>query len=719
MNFNISIVRNTHDNYPYDVSLIYPQLVEKLTTFSDEIKPKQKSDGFVAGHFQKKQRLTPNLLSRTLITLDLDHCDSDLTRLESILKRDLKGQWYIAYSTASHTLEKPKIRVVILLKKDIPTENYRRVVMNFVNNLWLRPFLDEHASFTANHFMFFPIRPNKEYIPWCLVQEGELLDPDNHMVEYEEWNVNNDEIDDIKKHKNKLIDKGIDPMLITLQNQPLQISIEQIKSTLRIYKAENTNYNTWLEVGMALAHQFRGDKEGAKLWFNWSKLDPRYKEADIKKQILEKWGSFGELKNPIRFATIMKKTQDAKVINFNSSVTVKNPLQININRNKFLHVTGEKKRPLFTIENFRTILDEYKISINSDVILKKKEITFNNIIENDLNIAQPRIESLCIQNGMTNISVGKYIEVCKTETNSWREWIESKPWDGIDRLNDFCATVKVSEELESIKKTYLKTWLMQMIHLSCLNDGEMGKMGRMVLVFQGDQRIGKTSWFKALCPSTHQKYLKEGMMLDTKDSMSVLACIQNVFVELGELGSTFKKSDSDNLKNFISSTNDVVNIKYVANHVVHRRRTVFFASINDRTFLQDTTGNTRYCILPVTNCNHLHKLDMQQLYAQLYQYAKDGEGYELDTSFWESQKTLNAEFENPSFLKEKFYATFNTEAESRNLAIGTHSILEVLGFTANSIRPAHMSEMARILTDLGYKKRTRHPRSWLLPPQRS
>jgi putative DNA primase/helicase len=724
MEYKISVVTNLFDNRPNDITLTYDELVSKLTNFPDKITPKFENQGFVAGHFGQKQRLTENLISRSLITLDLDHYDNDLTSLEGVLKRDLHDQWYIAYSTASHSPEKPKIRIVILLTKDIPVASYRTVVINFVDGLELTPFLDKgKASEKPNQFMFFPAKACEDYKPWSFVNVGELLNPDYYLVDDGMSNITEMPLNSFNgKAKKKIVDKDIDNVLTTLRNQPLNITAKQIKDTLKVYKAEATNYHTWIEVGMALAHQFKGETEGLQIWYDWSKLDSRYDKKKIYNEVKAKWISFNESPNPIRFSTIMKKTQENKVVSFNSKVAVndsqKSIAYNNIPRHKFIHTTGDNLKPLNTIENFKVLLNEYDIKIENDVILKRKEVTFGGVLENDLNTAQTRMESLCIQNGMSSISAVKYIDACRQEVNSWKNWIESKAWDGKDRLNDLYSTVSVDQEHQDTKDAYLKAWFMQMIHLSCLNDDENGKMGRLVLVFQGDQRVGKTSWFKALCPSSHQRYLQEGIMLDTKDSMSVLGCIQNVFVELGELGSTFRKSDSDNLKNFISSTTDLIDVKYVANHVSYRRRTVFFASINDQIFLQDATGNTRYLILPVIKCDYSHNVDMQQLYAQLYQMAKDGEGYEINGNLLIEQQNLNSEFENESYLEGKFCDIFNTELESRDLLMNIPAILESLGFTPSSIKQSHMTEMSRILKKLGYKKRTNKPKHWLLPPKK-
>ncbi len=478
---------------------------------------------------------------------------------------------------------------------------------------------------------------------------------------------------------------------------------------------------------MALAHQFNCKPEGIQIWRDWTKLDTRKDHAQRLQRTREKWTSFSLMhKNPVSFATIMKKVQDNKVINFNDKVSAKASgkgaikLMHNIQRNKFPHTKGKNLTPMNTIENFYVILDEYKIDIKYDVITKQQEVSFEGVVEKDLNKAQSRLESLCLQNDMSANSAGKYKNVAEKEVNTWREWIESKPWDGRDRFNDLCNTVKVYEEHENLKKSYLRAWLMQMIHLTCLNDGESGKMGRFVLVFQSKQWGGKTSWFKALCPKTHQKYLKEAVILDTTNSMSVLGCIKNVFVELGEIGSTFKKSDSDNLKNFISNTTDVLDRKYQEHHQEHRRRTVFFGSVNDQVFLRDSTGNTRYLALPTITCDYEHTIDMQQLYAQLYEAARLGEDYRLDNDLLIEQQNLNSQFQNISYLEEKFHSTFDTDRALRDNKLTVSGILDIMGINANNSRiQSHMNEMSAILKTLGYEKSTPSSKKWKLPPLRT
>jgi putative DNA primase/helicase len=51
---------------------------------------------------------------------------------------------------------------------------------------------------------------------------------------------------------------------------------------------------------------------------------------------------------------------------------------------------------------------------------------------------------------------------------------------------------------------------------------------------------------------------------------------------------------------------------------------VFCASVNEDCFLIDPTGNSRFWTLPLVKIDYQHDIDMQQVFAQLYEEFKKG-----------------------------------------------------------------------------------------------
>ena len=247
-----------------------------------------------------------------------------------------------------------------------------------------------------------------------------------------------------------------------------------------------------------------------------------------------------------------------------------------------------------------------------------------------------------------------------------------------------------------------------MIHVTCLNYGKP-KQARNVLIFQSEQRMGKTTWFTRLVPHEYKEdFLLEGFTLNVSDEMSKVIANQYVFVELGEMAATFRKSDTEMLKNFLSSTCDGINRKYVAEPQRYKRRTVFFGTVNDHTFLSDATGNTRFLILPILQCDIYHTIDMQQLYAELYEEAKTVDSYELTDDEMSRQTEINNEFTISCTIEERFVNIFDTESKELEIELTIAECLEKLGYSVSEITSKRKLkiDMATVFKHFDYKKNT-------------
>jgi putative DNA primase/helicase len=165
-----------------------------------------------------------------------------------------------------------------------------------------------------------------------------------------------------------------------------------------------------------------------------------------------------------------------------------------------------------------------------------------------------------------------------------------------------------------------------------------------VLVFQGDQYLGKTKWFKSLVPD-QLGVLKDGMLLRPDDRDSVMKCVSNWLVELGEIDATFRKSDVAALKSFLTSDRDVLRRAYARKESTFARRTVFFASVNPKNYLHDDTGNRRYWTIECEKLDYNHTVDMQQCWAQVYeQLFVPGESWFLTPEELDMLNLHNEEF---------------------------------------------------------------------------
>jgi putative DNA primase/helicase len=219
-------------------------------------------------------------------------------------------------------------------------------------------------------------------------------------------------------------------------------------------------------------------------------------------------------------------------------------------------------------------------------------------------------------------------------------------------------------------------WLVSCVAAACEPNG-VALEG--ILVFQGAQGLGKTLWFKRLA-DYDKGWLLEGATLNPSDKDSVKQAVSHWIVELGEIESTFKKSDIDQLKAFVTKKNDELRLPYDRAFTTYQRRTAFYASVNAREFLTDTSGNRRFWVVPVTGINADHGLDMQQVWAEVK------ETLYFNTNFdWYLTK------EEREMLQDS-NEYYRTQSSVEDL------ILEHVHFTSTQTKPV---QMTKLLRDLG------------------
>jgi len=277
------------------------------------------------------------------------------------------------------------------------------------------------------------------------------------------------------------------------------------------------------------------------------------------------------------------------------------------------HLSNSGK-PFATLFNFKRMMDLYGISISYDVIKKETRILGQNMgLEGDIkdNANHAILYNLCQLNKIDTGCIDQYINqlMFHNQINPVTNWVGSVAWDGKDRLKELFNTLD-SESVGGIDYMLFRKWFMGALRLA---KGEINKFEH-VLIFQASEGgEGKTRWFNKLCPSELQI---DGMILDVDNKDKVKDCISHWIVELGELDSTFKK-DIKNLMSFLSMSKDNIRLAYGRHANSYRRRTSFFATVNNDLFLVDDSGERRFWPIKVGNVDYTHTIDMQQVWAQV------------------------------------------------------------------------------------------------------
>jgi len=364
-------------------------------------------------------------------------------------------------------------------------------------------------------------------------------------------------------------------------------------------------------------------------------------------------------------------------------------------------LSGSKKRALATLGNLRTMLSHEEIICRYNVISKR----ISHIIPNEIFSSENEEESAlaCIFSKMKEYKMpvdGYKLYLTRiadeNQYNPVLQWIKHKPWDGKSRLQEFYDTIESPEK--EAKELLIRRWLITAVCMA--RDDGVDSAGCLVL--QGAQDLGKTWWVKSLVPEEIRRDLiRTDASVDPKDKDSVSQIISYWIVELGEIDATFRRSDISALKSFITRDHDTMRRPYGEGDKRYPRRTALIASVNPRIYLQDDTGNRRYWTIPCEKVNSYHKIDMQQLWAEVLTLIDKGESWRMTDEERAHVKRINEDHIQMDPIEEAIIVNYNWESAYSHEMKTCHEIAKDLGINnpnksqtiaiAKAIRKLHVA----------------------------
>lgn len=344
------------------------------------------------------------------------------------------------------------------------------------------------------------------------------------------------------------------------------------------------------------------------------------------------------------------------------------------------HMTGGKQpKPLNTLENFAALSDFLRVQYSFNTMAGEEVVVVPGLkVINgyEANAAVTYMVSQAILAGLPHSLVAEYMtqQCLQNPFHPAVDWIESKPWDKVSRIGLWMETITSPDT--QIKEMMMRKWAIGAIAALYRPDGVSA---HGVLTLLGDQGIGKTSWFKSLA---HGHLLKDGLTLRPDNPDSVRQATSHWMVELGELDATFRKSDIAALKSFLTSDRDIYRLPYARKNTSKPRQTVFFASVNDESFLSDATGNRRYWTVQCEAIDFEHQIDMQQLWAEVKTLYDSGVSWYLDRRQMVDLNTHNKVFTAVDPIVEKIQTKLDWSADKSKWAYKTATeVAEMVGVT--------------------------------------
>ena len=376
----------------------------------------------------------------------------------------------------------------------------------------------------------------------------------------------------------------------------------------------------------------------------------------------------GKINTPLVLGRATKAMQTTTDVEQSLEAVDRSPL--------FLPDKNGNGRPLGTTSNVKAVLEYEGVTARYNQMTKELEIIVpgvSSVPDESSNSNQTAALDLLTRHGVPYARAPEQINAIAA-SNPYcpvRQMIESRPWDGIPRIEQFAAQITTPHPHET--RDYLRKWLIQAVAAVYLREG-LSAAGMLVLA--GPQGIGKTMLIRMLASMVADSFL-EGATLDPSNKDSVMTIASHWIVELGELDATFRKSDLAQLKAFITKRLDKFRRPYAKKDSEFPRRTVMAGTVNEAEFLYDTTGNRRFWVIQVDAIQIDQSIDIQQLWAEAKTLYDAGETWHFNQQEQLSLNQHNSQFEVVDPISEKIQMKFNFQEMAKITWLTATRIAEI------------------------------------------
>lgn len=583
----------------------------RTTETVEEYRKMKKSDrdnakdkgGFVGGQLRDNRRKREMVVSRSMLTLDVD--SANVGFIEKYISKCKYAS--CLYVTHSHTPEGPRCRIVLPLTRDVTSDEYVAIARFYADEWGIDQF--DECSYRPHQLMYWPTTPsNGEYI--CEAITGEWLNPDEYLSTHPNW-----------KDCSLLPTSSRESVVRQTSEKPQENPLNKkgvVGAFCRTYGI------------MAAIDNFLADT------YSPSVVDGRY-------DYVKGEGTAGVVIYNDRFAYSHHATDPAGGKLLNSFDLVRIHLFGDDDKTSFKQMTtfaleDENVRQLIAEERMAEASDEFSEDtewtknlriLPRSGMLENSVWNLNLILENDPDFAgfafnemanriqvigtlpwdRPEGNSFwrdadsAQMKSLIDIRYGEFstrnydISFTKVADDRHfhpvRDYLNALPkWDGIPRVEDLFIKYLQADDTPYVRAVTRKTFAAAVARVM-----EPGIKFDCVPVLDGNQGIGKSSIVKDLVTP---EYYSESLSLTDMDDKSGAEKLQGFWVaEIGELAG-MKKADIEKVKSFLSTSDDKYRPSYGKVVESHPRQCVIIGTVNgERGYLRDITGNRRFWIVKV------------------------------------------------------------------------------------------------------------------------
>lgn len=580
--------------------------------------------GFVLGRLRDGRRKKDCVVSRSGLTLDMDYATPDIVeQLEMLVPF-----YCLIYSTHKSTPEKPRLRLIIPLTREVSPDEYMAVARKVAEDIGIELFDD--TTYEPSRLMYWPSTSSDGVFLFREI-DGEILDPNTILARYSDWR--NTAEWPVSKRQEKVVRREV-----TRQADPLTKS-GLVGAFCRTYTVQQAIEQFLPDVYQHSAMVGRFDYIPAdshagvviyddKFAYSHHATDPACGKL-LNAFDIVRIHRFGDLD-----AKANEDTDPAKLPSF---VAMQ---EFAAQDEGVKHTLGEERTRLAQAEftqnedwqaqleldkkgNVKDSLTNIATIIRCDPLLQN--IVFNEF-KGTLDVIGPlpwaQVKPGWSDADMANAklyfervygiwSPAKFkdalLAVVSAERtyHPVREYLDALEWDGTERLDTLLVEYMGAEDTPYVRAVTRKALCAAVARIY-----EPGIKFDSMLVLNGPQGMGKSTFYALL----GKEWFSDSLSIADMRDKTAAEKLQGYWIlEIAEMNG-IKKVDVETVKSFLSRTDDKFRQAYGTVVESHPRTNIIVGSSNsDSGFLRDITGNRRFWPVDVTGLGRRHPWELENV----------------------------------------------------------------------------------------------------------
>lgn len=598
--------------------------------------------GFVLGTLKDGRRKKDCVLTRSGLSLDMDYATPGIIdQIEMFFSFHC-----LFYSTHKHTPEKPRLRLIIPLSREVTPDEYCAVARKVADEIGIELFDD--TTYEPSRLMYWPSTSSDGEFIFREV-EGEPLNPDEVLAKYTDWH--NTAEWPVSKRQQSVVQRDIKKQADPLEKPGMVGAFCRTYSVVEaidtfipdVYKhstmpgrydyipADSQAGVVLYEDKFAYSHHAT-DPACGKLMnafdvvriHKFGSLDVRA-DADTDPTKLPSFKAMQELAVQDERVKIQlaKERVGIAQAEFDDEIDEEN-WQTLLELDK----SGKVKDTLNNIANIirydpnlkAIVYNEFKSAIDAVGDLPWKQVKPG---WSDADLANAK---LYFERVYGIWSPTKFKDALLAVVSAERlyhpvkEYFSTLKWDGVERLDTLLIDYMGAEDTPYVRAVTRKTLTAAVARIY-----EPGIKFDSILILNGPQGVGKSTFFSLL---GRQWYSDSLSISDMRDKTSAEKLQGYWILELGELAG-IKKVDVETVKSFVTRTDDKYRQSYGIMVESHPRTCIIVGSTNSEGgFLRDITGNRRFWPVHVTGTGKHHPWELKsvdQIWAEAIVRYREGE----------------------------------------------------------------------------------------------